>query len=664
MFPLKDLSIEKKLRLAILTACGLLVGLAATAFLVKDVATANRMLRERYVSVADILAHNVAPALVFSDPAAARQMLNTLAEEPSILHAMLYGQDHGLFAVYTAPNIKPDTLHNPPSAAALGTCSFVKMEDGHLHFCRPVMLGEERVGLLYLESSLTALHEQVLADTVIALLVLLAALGLAWPISKLLATALARPVMRLTNMVENVSATGNYNVHVAKEGDDELGLLTDGFNHMLAQMQEWEHRLKQHSATLEQQVAQRTEELQNTVQELESAKSKAEVASKAKSEFLSSMSHELRTPMNAVLGYAQLLEMDQALNENQKEQLHSISQAGNHLLALINDVLDLARIESGRLEVSMDRVSLAELLSECESLISSMAKEREVSLEFRLDNVRHLRVRADFTRLRQVILNLLSNAIKYNHAGGKVDVWCEQSEERVRILVQDTGRGIPKKNFDKVFEPFNRLGAEMSSIEGTGIGLVITKRLVETMDGRIGFESVPDKGSIFWVEMKTTIEADPKQAPKIEESMPSRPAADSNLKAEALSGIVLYVEDNPLNQDLVSKILSRHRPGVELLMSPNAEEALAILKNRHPNLILLDISLPGMDGYQLLETLRTKEDRWHTPVIALTADAMNESMERGLSAGFDAYLTKPLDINEFLRLLDSSLANNPRLTAG
>ncbi|MBI5752794.1 MAG: response regulator [Hydrogenophilales bacterium] len=400
-----------------------------------------------------------------------------------------------------------------------------------------------------------------------------------------------------------------------------------------------EETLKQFNAQLEGRVGQRTADLTR-------AKDEAERANLAKSEFLSRMSHELRTPMNAILGFAQLLESDAQtpLSPDQHENVHEILHAGRHLLELINEVLDLARIESGRVELAPEPVSVTQLVKECMTLMQPLAAQRDIHLSSQTGNCA---VRADRLRLRQILLNLLSNAIKYNHASGSVEIVCHSAPEGWgRVTVRDNGRGISADALPRLFIPFERVESSNDGIEGAGIGLALCKKLAESMGGAIGVESVAGEGSTFWVEFPLAAEV-------------FAPAAATEAKAAqtvcAGARTLLYVEDNPANLRLVEKLLAA-RPGLSLLGAPTAEKGLDIARARQPDLILLDINLPGMDGFEALRHLRNDPATRNIPVIALTANAMPKDVEKGLAAGFSGYLTKPIDVPRFLAAIDRLLS--------
>ena len=384
--------------------------------------------------------------------------------------------------------------------------------------------------------------------------------------------------------------------------------------------------------------------------ELENARLVAEKANLAKSEFLSSMSHELRSPLNAILGFGQLLESDSPPpTPSQKESIAQILQAGWHLLKLINEILDLAKVESGQVPLSEEPVSLTEVMLECQAMIEPQAQQRGIQLSLPpFDN--HYFVRADRTRLKQVLINLLANAIKYNRPQGTVEVTCSPSTpERSRISIKDSGMGLSAVQLAQLFQPFNRLGQEAGGEEGTGIGLVVAKRLVELMGGSIGVESTVGAGSVFWFELVSVAE------PQLSmEGGDAAALAQLPLPSGERLHTLLYVEDNPANLKLVEQIIRRH-PDIHLLTAVNGTLGIELARDKQPDVILMDINLPGISGFDALKILREDPATAHIPVVALSANAMPLDIERGLKAGFFRYITKPIKVNEFMEALGVAL---------
>ncbi len=384
-------------------------------------------------------------------------------------------------------------------------------------------------------------------------------------------------------------------------------------------------------------------------QRLGAAREAAERASRTKSEFLSRMSHELRTPLNAILGFAQLLQMDE-LPDERSEAVDHILRAGRHLLDLIDEVLDIARIESGHLELLMAAVSVAGMVTDAVELTRLMADDAGIAVRVAIDPDAEVVVRADQQRLLQVLLNLLSNAVKYNRPGGQVDVsWHESAPGRVRVVVTDTGRGISPDDDGRVFTAFDRLGAEQSGVEGTGVGLALSQHLVEQMGGHIGFESVPDVGSTFFVELATATEA-PEERPEAGAVLGWTGGDDGAEMGGSFR--VLLMEDDAANLDLVERVLSR-RPGVELLAAMHGGLGIELAREHRPDLILVDLHLPDMPGTAVLDRLGEDPTTATVPVAVVGSDAAAHEVRQLLGRGVVGFLTKPFDVRALLSLVDA-----------
>jgi CheY-like chemotaxis protein/nitrogen-specific signal transduction histidine kinase len=385
-------------------------------------------------------------------------------------------------------------------------------------------------------------------------------------------------------------------------------------------------------------------------QELRNARAAADAANRAKSEFLSSMSHELRTPLNAVLGFAQLLQRDKkdVLSSRHQDRVTQILKGGEHLLRLISDILDLSRIEAGGVSMSLESVAIAEVLEEVRVTLGPAAARARVSLEL-TSSVDAPAVRVDRTRFAQILLNFGSNAIKYNRPNGSVSFRVSApGPSCVRVTVVDTGLGIPIAQQAKLFQAFHRAGQETGPIEGTGIGLAISKHLAELMEGRVGFCSVAAQGSEFWVEVPVDIST--------RSSMPALSVPTPEPRAMDMCGRVLYVEDNPANIRFMRDLLDLF-DGVDLVTARTAESGVELAHANPPRVIILDINLPGMSGVDALRALRARPETEQIPVIALTAAASEHERRRGEQLGFHRYLTKPVNVAELEAALQPLLGS-------
>jgi len=394
--------------------------------------------------------------------------------------------------------------------------------------------------------------------------------------------------------------------------------------------------------------------------ELSKAKIEADRANAAKSEFLSRMSHELRTPMNSILGFAQLMEMGE-LNPAHKRGMNHILKSGNLLLNLINQVLDIARIETGRLAISQEPVDISSIILETLDIVRNLADENHIKIESEDATSKRLFVEADLQLLRQVLLNLINNAVKYNRKGGSVKVECKiqkqesiegwKKKDVIRISVIDTGKGIAQEYIDKLFNPFERVGADGTETEGTGLGLTISKKFIEAMGGKIEVKSTVNKGSTFWFEL-------PQAAAQNTHFERLTDLTKQDAEITQTIGTILYIEDNFSNLELIEQILETHRPLIKLVTNKYGENAVQFAIDYKPDLILLDLNLPDIHGKEVMRLLKAESRTTEIPVVILSADAMVKQIDKLIEAGAKDYLIKPVDIVHFLKVVDKWISKS------
>jgi signal transduction histidine kinase/CheY-like chemotaxis protein len=644
-------SIRQKLIVVVMatTFAALLVSIATVV--VVDLRQYHQALLRDMSTQAELLGRMTSVALTFDDTKLAADNLALLRIRPQVRAGALYKADGTLFATYLAPKEPRDFPVKPEAddARVLGS---------DLILFKRIVENGETIGTVYLRAEY-ALVARALDYLWVGLAVTLVAMMLAYLLMRRLGKIVTAPIFAITGVAREVVATRDYSRRALRTSDDEAAELVDSFNAMLTEIEARTGALEQSkrevvslNEDLEVRVQERTMQLELTNAELEMAMEQAKKANQAKSAFLSSMSHELRTPLNAILGFAQILTSESLPSTlaQKKEFANHILKSGRHLLTLINEILDLAKVESGTVTLSMEPVALNDTLAECRNMIDPLAGQRKVRVLFP-DNCRAV-VLADRTRLKQVMLNLLANAVKYNREMGAVVVDCsESSPGRVRLSIQDTGMGLRPDQLDSLFQPFNRLGQEGGGEEGTGIGLVVTRRLVELMGGEIGVSSSVGVGSVFWVELQATEPASAVAGSGVVHQLARRPAPED----PQVMHTVLYVEDNPANLKLVQEIM-RFRSDLRLLTAPDGHLGIELAKAHLPDLILMDLNLPCVSGADALRELRSDPRTNHIPVIALTANAMPGDVDRGMEAGFFRYLTKPINIDEFTDAINSTLA--------
>lgn len=560
-------------------------------------------------------------------------------DNDNITYAYILGFDESIF-VHTFSQGFPDALRVAQLNNHSGKTVLIKTDMGNVHdYSQAIISGLPAtlhlgISTNLMEHSLNKINTEIILGII---LVTLFFSGIVY----FSARRVTKPLQKFIVSMDKY-ASGELTTPIS--GHDKASLeiqnLVDSFNLMLDKKNHAETQIKQHKKELEQQINERTSELQ-------AAKDLAENANLAKSQFLSSMSHELRTPMNAILGFAQLMAADfeKDLSDDQIENLGEIIHAGEHLLTLINEVLDLSRIDAGKIQMSIESVELKLIIDECLALIAPLAEQRGITVRSELAN--EFFVESDRVRLKQSILNLLSNAIKYNQSNGSVIITASQEDKHLRLSIIDTGQGISADNIKKLFKPFERLGAESTTVEGTGIGLALTQKLLELMHAKIGVESKQGNGSTFWIDIPLS------HKPQVDSILHKVHHSNSSTSTEN-SCTILCIEDNPANLKLIQRLLAV-KTYINLLTAHNAEIGFELAQAHKPDLILSDINLPGMSGLELLRKIKQDNTLKNIPVIAISANALRKDIDKGLQQGFVAYLTKPINIEEFHSTIDKYL---------
>jgi signal transduction histidine kinase/CheY-like chemotaxis protein len=660
-------SLGTKLRLAILGTTLVALVLALGSTIVYDLSTWHRGWIADVQTQADLLGHASADDLAAGNPQGAQAALAALRLQPRIRNAAVYDAQGHLFAGWHASDAEspPATLPLAGTDAGLRASHDLQVrarivEDGRVLGTATVRARDE-------------IDERIAGYAAVALGLILLAVAIAWGVSAWLNAIVTRPLAAMSEIAHDAIQHGVSARRADKLGDDEVGELVDAFNGLLAEIER--RRSEQDAAAadkdrevaerrhaqqevmrlneeLERRVHERTAQLEESNRDLLAATREAENANRAKSEFLSNMSHELRTPLNAIIGFGQLLSHQDAAGgglERNRGFVQHIVDAGNHLLTLINEILNLAQIESGNVTISLEPVELREVLEECHALTRTASAQRGIRLVFPMETT--LIVNADRTRLKQVLLNLLSNAVKYNREHGAVIVECTAGDQgRIRVAVQDTGAGLSPEQLRMLFQPFNRLGLDKSTIEGSGIGLVLTKRLVELMGGTIGVHSTPGTGSMFWVDLRS---AEPARI-GLAQPRPQAASASEVAGSDPNVATILCVDDNRANLALITEALSL-RADCLVLTASDGQAGVDMARSHNPDVILMDNNMPIMSGREAMRILQEDPATAGIPIIAVTAAAMPNMVSAGLAQGYFRYLVKPYDLVDLTDAIDAAI---------
>ena len=636
---LPHMSIRRRLTLLIMSVSGLTLLVTAGAFLLYEAGSLKKALERDIKAQAAVVAFHSDAVLSFHDRVEGQKTLHSLGSNPHIVAAGLYDETGNLFATY--PDTPPQDV--PAQAERAGTSRFVA---GHLEVFLPVHRGDAQIGTVFVRSDLKDIDARFAWALQVQLMVVTLVLGLAFLVSVLLQRQVSDPILGLANTARRISEDKDYSVRLAKTQHDEIGILSDAFNDMLQQIQQRDARLVEYQEHLEDQVAQRSEQLLRVNTQLLVAKERAEEASRAKSAFLANMSHELRTPLNAILLYSELL-LDEVKERGLAElgaDLEKIQTSGRHLLGLIDDILDLSKIEAGRMTIYLEEVTLEAMIQDIQTTIQPLMAKNHNTFVVERDPAA-TKMRSDLKKVRQILYNLLNNASKFTeHGTVTLKVLPDADPDFLLFTISDTGIGMTPDQLSRLFQDFSQADDSTTRrFGGTGLGLALSQRFADMLGGDLRVESEAGTGSTFFVRLPRVTQAPAGHGPH----PAMAPSGAGHL------GTVLIIDDDPSMRDAVSRILTKE--GFWVAVAASGGEGLQMARTLRPSVITLDVLMPDMSGWQVLSELKAEPQLRDIPVILLT---MLDGRDQGFALGAAAVLQKPVDREDLVRLVSKHCAGH------